>query len=116
MRRIFISGHLDLTIDEFNLHYAPLIEKEWEAGSSFVVGDARGADVMAQERLGSLGAQVTIYHMFASPRNNPCGFPIVGGFVSDADRDIAMINASDRTLAWVRPGREKSGTAQNLRR
>lgn len=44
------------------------------------------------------------------------GFKTVGGFESDRVRDEAMTAASDADIAWVRPGREKSGTAKNLKR
>jgi hypothetical protein len=55
-------------------------------------------------------------HMFTSPRNNLGGFPTRDGFDSDAEHDRALTEASDRDIAWVRPGRERSGTARNLAR
>ena len=63
----FVSGHLDLTDEEFARHYVPLIADAVARGWRFVVGDA-------------------------------------------------MTAASSRDIAWVRPGRERSGTARNLRR
>jgi ribosomal protein S16 len=54
-------------------------------------------------------------HMLAAPRNNT-GFPTVGGFATDEERDEAMTLASDVDLAWVRQGRENSGTARNIAR
>lgn len=111
----FISGHLDTTHEEFQLHYVPLIQKAIINGCSFVVGDACGTDVMAQKFLSKSLVSVTIYHMFDLPRNN-FGFKTIGGFQSDKERDEAMTKASDGDIAWVRPGREKSGTAKNLRR
>lgn len=114
---IFISGHLSLTQQEFALHYKPRIDAALAAGESFVVGDARGADVMAQGYLAEAGCkEVTVYHMFDTPRNNPAGFPTVGGFQGDTERDVAMTAASDSDIAWVRPGRESSGTQANLLR
>ena len=53
--------------------------------------------------------------MFESPRHN-AGFPTESGFQSDEERDIAMTYNSDRDIAWVRKGREKSGTQKNLDR
>jgi hypothetical protein len=47
----FISGHLDLTQAEFDLHYRYLIDQALEENQSFVVGDARGADLLAQQYL-----------------------------------------------------------------
>lgn len=118
----FISGHLDLTFEEFWEHYVPQIEKALMRGQAdFVVGDARGADTLSQTHLSRVRTNthpfsMTVYHMFDSPRNNEGNFPTVGGFSSDQERDEAMTAASDEDIAWVRPGREKSGTANNLKR
>jgi hypothetical protein len=111
-----ISGHLDLTPQEFETHYKPLIDEAIAKGCSFIVGDARGTDALAQAYLASHDAEVTVYHMFESPRNNKGNFPVQGGYLSDDERDAAMTAASDFDIAWVRPGRENSGTARNLAR
>ena len=111
----FVSGHLDLTREEFLENYAHRLRTAVAEGAEFVVGDAKGTDSMAQELLNSLSASVTVYHMFDLPRNN-CGFKTVGGFKSDDERDSAMTENSNYDIAWIRPGREKSGTAKNLRR
>lgn len=113
---MFVSGHLDVTPEEFGEHYAPRLLAAHEAGAEFIVGDARGADTLAQAYLHEVGARVVVYHMFTAPRNNVGGFPTVGGFASDRERDEAMTAASDTDVAWVRPGREKSGTSKNLAR
>jgi len=114
----FISGHLDLTEEEFQTHYAHKILLAIKNGDSFVVGDARGADTFAQEFLDMHDAfqNVVVFHMFDNPRNNAGGFSTAGGFKNDKERDAAMTNNSDADIAWVRPGREKSGTAKNLSR
>jgi hypothetical protein len=111
----FISGHLSLTQEEFSVHYQPSIDKALFHGHSFVVGDAKGADTLAQNYLLGKTDRVNVYHMFESPRYN-AGFPTNGGFKSDAERDTAMTNNSDTDIAWVRTGREKSGTQENLDR
>ena len=117
MKRVFfISGHLDLTPGEFAAHYAPPIRDAAAEGARLVVGDARGADTMAQALLLELGATVTVFHMFDSPRNNLRPWTTVGGFLTDLARDEAMTLASTDDIAMVRPGREKSGTAKNLAR
>jgi hypothetical protein len=119
MKTAFISGHLDLTEEEFNEHYKPAIDFAIFFGTNFVVGDANGADKMAQEYIKSIGNNVwelvTVFHMFEKPRNN-CGFKTRGGYKTDDLRDNAMTVNSDYDIAWVRPGREKSGTAKNLKR
>lgn len=111
----FISGHLDLTAEEFEEHYAPAIREGVRLGWRFVVGDARGADARAQMLLHAAGATAVVFHMFGAPRNN-VGFPTHGGFKTDGERDGAMTAASTLDIAWIRPGREKSGTARNLAR
>jgi hypothetical protein len=111
----FISGHLDLTLAEFEEHYRPLIDGALARGGSFVVGDARGTDALAQNYLLGKTTAVVVYHMFSSPRNN-AGFATLGGFQSDDERDVRMTADSDQDIAWVRPGREKSGTQKNIAR
>jgi hypothetical protein len=111
----FISGHLSLTQDEFDIHYKPFIVEALCHNSSFVVGDAKGADTLAQTYLFGKTDRVVVYHMFGSPRYN-AGFPTEGGFQSDEERDNAMTDNSDSDIAWVRKGREKSGTQKNLDR
>ncbi len=113
--RVFISGHLDLTEQEFATHYVPDLQRHLAAGHSFVTGDAPGADTFAQKWLKERGANVTVFHMFTSPRFN-ADFATVGGFTSDKERDTAMTGASDTDVARVRPGKESSGTAKNLKR
>ena len=120
----FISGHLDLTEMEFNQNYrvreahalgAYRIDNALKNNQGFVVGDARGTDTLAQQYLLGKTDAVVVYHMFESPRNN-AGFPTRGGFQSDAERDKKMTQDSHQDIAWVRPGREKSGTQKNLDR
>lgn len=123
MSTYFISGHRDISDKEFHLHYKKSIMNAILAdpNTSFVVGDYYGVDVLAQEYLASLknkytNINITVYHMFKSPRNNPCNLPTKGGFVSDHDRDSAMTMVSDMDILWVRTGKKFSGTAQNLLR
>ena len=123
MKTYFISGHLSLTPKEFEQHYKPLIFDAIRDGASFVVGDARGADHMGQQFLKRIimdnmlvDVDVTVFHMFEAPRHNAGPFPTQGGFQTDEERDAAMTAASDTDIAWVRPGRESSGTAKNLAR
>lgn len=116
MRTYFISGHLDLTAAEFAEQYQPRLDTALHEGAAFVVGDARGTDALAQAYLAGKSTQVTVYHMLTEPRHNLGLFPVCGGFTSDTARDAAMTAASTHDLAWVRPGREQSGTARNLQR
>lgn len=125
----FISGHLDLTEQEFEEHYASKIRKAIENHDRFVIGDARGADSMAQKyisqiyfsqnkilRKTNLDCPVVVYHMLDKPRNNNYGFRTKGGFKNDTERDKQMTLESTYDIAWVRPGKEESGTAKNVNR
>lgn len=113
----FVSGHRDLTLDEFREHYAPRIAAALAADAAFVVGDARGCDLMAQLYLRDVRAvRVQVFHMLDEPRNNVGGFATIGGFSSDDARDAAMTAASSADIAWVRSGRGGGGTAANLAR
>jgi len=116
--RFFISGHIDLTLREFIDHYVPQIDRYLKSDLKpiFVIGDAAGCDTMAQAYLKDKSVKVIVYHMLVEPRNNSWGYPTIGGFLTDTDRDSAMTQDSDIDIAWVRPGREKSGTAKNLAR
>lgn len=113
----FVSGHLDLTREEFLMHYAQELRAAVAEDAEFVIGDAAGTDAIAQEFLSVIvgRSRVTVHHMFHSPRNNH-GFETIGGFQSDKERDEFMTTNSDADIAWVRPGREKSGTARNIAR
>ncbi|MBD1909486.1 hypothetical protein H6F91_02690 [Leptolyngbya sp. FACHB-8] len=111
----FVSGHLDLTQEEFDTHYRPRLDEALAHGDSFIIGDAQGADILAQNYLFGKTTAVVVYHMFTSPRNN-AGFNMRGGFKTDAERDAQMTADSDQDIAWVRPGRKNSGTQKNIDR
>ena len=118
MTTYFISGHGDLTHEEFTEHYVPEIDEAIEEGANFVLGDFEGADTMAARYLHSKGLRhkVRLYHMFSRPRHFVGSFPTVGGFTTDELRDAAMTEVSDEDIAWLREGKEESGTAKNLAR
>ena len=118
-----ISGHLDLEQDEFDAHYAPQIQKAIDAGHNFVVGDARGADFMAQTYLFhhcSIASTITVYHMLQSPRNRYPIFDVKGGYPSNNAKDKALTENSDYDILYIRPEKHSSvsgrvsGTEQNL--
>jgi hypothetical protein len=53
--------------------------------------------------------------MLDKPRNCVSNY-VTGNFKSDEDRDMTMTVASTKDIAWVRKGRESSGTSKNLAR
>jgi hypothetical protein len=114
----FISGHLDLTEQEFIEHYVPRIDDANHNGHHFVVGDARGCDTMAMKYIHSKGlaGRLTVYHMHTAPRNYVEGAWKRGGYGDDEERDATLTYQSNYDIAWVRLGREKSGTSKNIER
>jgi hypothetical protein len=124
MKRItfFISGHRNITQEEFDNNYIPAIQKALEYKNVyFVVGDYYGTDIMAQnylvDVLGVDPRRITVYHMFTSPRNiNPKIQNTKGGFTSDSGRDEQMTKDSDYDIAFVRDPKKISGTAENILR
>ena len=131
MTTYFISGPLNITKDEFNTYYIYKIDKAISEGASFVVGDAKGTDTIAQLYLMNKVVEVTVYHMFSKPRfNGGTGnwFQTKGGFKHDEQRDHHMTVNSDADIAWVRTVEEQkalygdnyrprvSGTEKNVLR
>ncbi len=119
----FISGHRDITEDEFERNYKIALETIISdvPDCKFVVGDYHGVDIMAQnylvDILGVDPDSITVYHMFETPRNiNPKIKNTVGGFESDRERDAAMTAASSNDIAFVRDNTKISGTAENILR
>ena len=121
MNRVyFISGHRDITQEEFDKYYLEIFDKVAEdASATFVVADYQGVDFMAQQALAEMvnPDRVTVYHMFEKPRHLASDkFHLKGGYKDDIDRDSAMTRESTDDIAWIRKGKETSGTAQNILR
>lgn len=123
MRNVyFISGHRNITEQEFKSNYAgALMSAASEDHSTFVVGDYYGVDIMAQNYLIDVlkinPDRITVYHMLESPRNiNQKIVKTIGGFKSDSERDSAMTNASNIDIAFVRDEKKMSGTGENILR
>lgn len=124
MRVAHISGHWDLTEDEFQVYYVERIIEALNKGDRFVMGDCPGCDDLAQffligkKFIADYRDQIEnsiVYSMYSKPKINH-GFRTVYG-LRTADRcDEAMTLSSDYDIAWVRPGKENSNTAKNLKR
>ena len=124
----FVSGHRDLSYEDFERYYKPIIGRilTKDPNSEFVVGDCDGVDKFAMDYIyRRSGHLLTIYHMFDKPRNIPsnldedpesAGVFFKGGFKSDEERDSAMTEASNFDIAFVKDNRWNSGTAQNIKR
>lgn len=124
----FISGHRDLSYEDFEWHYKPVIDNiiANDEEAEFVIGDCDGVDKFAMDYIfQNYAVALVIYHMFSTPRNVPKGLSknpglegvyFQGGFTSDEARDSAMTKVSDFDIAFVKDNRWNSGTAQNIKR
>lgn len=121
-RVFFISGHRDITNEEFSEIYKPAIIKAISLYDAlFVIGDYDGVDIMAQNYLVNDLAydtnKITVYHMGKTPMNiNSKIINRVPNFTDDIARDSAMTKNSNEDIAFIRVGKESSGTAQNILR
>lgn len=115
MKSAFISGPLKITKEEFDVYYKPSINRAIEANHHFIVGDAPGLDILAQEYLINKTSNVLVCHMFDKPRNLAEGIKYTkGGFKSDKERDSYMTKHTDYDIAWIK--RNNSGTHKNIKR
>lgn len=122
----FISGHRNITQEEFNNNYGKyltdlLTKTPSTANVRFIMGDYYGVDIMAQHYLIDVlnfpPERICVYHMFDKPRNiHPLIDNRVGGFTSDEERDAAMTRDSDFDIAFVRNHNKWSGTGANILR
>lgn len=126
----FVSGHRDLSYEDFEKYYIPKIKEviEMDPRAEFVVGDCEGVDKFAMDYIyKNCFAPLAVYHIFDTPRNVPEGVNFYGdssvegvyfngGYESDIERDTAMTKASDFDIAFVNDNRWDSGTAQNIKR
>ena len=123
----FVSGHRDLTKEEFDTHYVPLIDEiiRNDVFTEFVVGDWEGCDTMF---INFLLEQVdyppvTIYHVEEEPRIKYGGESVLNceniyttKLHTYDECDARMTSDSKFDVAWIRPGREDSHTAKNIKR
>lgn len=121
----FISGHRDISNEEFTKNYGiilkDIVENNSAASIRFIVGDYYGVDIMAQNYLVDVlkfpVERICVYHMFDKPGNiHPLITNTVGGFTNDEDRDSAMTRDSDIDIAFVRNHNKWSGTGANILR
>ena len=125
--RYFVSGHRDLTREEFEEHYAPLIKKviEYDEWPSFIVGDWEGCDTLFVEHLileGYLVPFIVTYtdklrtEKLINRFNKECILAKSEQLNTYDECDTYMTKNSDFDIAWIRPGREDSHTAKNIKR
>lgn len=122
----FISGHRDLTKEEFTQHYIPWIIRVMitDPRAEFVIGDWEGCDTMALEFILSQSSYICISIYYVDKLNirifgkHPTIFEKVCVYrcKSYDECDSIMTSISDFDIAWIRPGKEDSYTAKNIKR
>lgn len=119
----FISGHGNITFEEWLINYKPFIDAALKQNSQFILGDFRGTDTLSAEYLKDKTPHVKIIHCFQRPRYKVDTVNLaskyweyIGGFENDTERDAYMTQNSDYDIAWIRKGKENSGTAKNIQR
>ena len=121
--KYFISGHRDLTKEEFDEHYALRIYQTIVENYSveFCVGDWEGCDSMFITYIEDNFVDITIHLYFVDkPRlrlnDNSENHLILHNLNTYNECDASMTKNSDFDIAWIRPGREDSHTAKNIKR
>ena len=114
---VMISGHTDITQEQFQKYYQPLIDEYVDKGAKFIVGGAYGTDSMAQHYLATKNVDVTVYDK--GDQNNvhdPEKFNHLNGFPSYPKRDAAMTENSTVDIAFLRNDRmaKGSGSCANI--
>lgn len=132
--RYFVSGHRNLTKEEFEKHYSSKIKYilRSDPNPHFIVGDWEGCDSMFIDFIkGDIGSCIlSIYHVESFPRVTPSNIDSEDRLYKIYDRDCInlvrcktyndcdaeMTLDSDFDIAWIRKGREDSHTALNIKR
>ena len=129
----FLSGHRDITQDEFNKHYNKIdlylrerLTDDELIKYTFYIGDCFGFDLMAFKHIYNnyINNKALKQIVICIMDNNECSsnydYPthekikIIRGFKSHEERDCYMTENSKYDILWVRDGKWDSGTAQNF--
>lgn len=134
---VFISGHRDITNEEFDKYYIKQIQGyvNWlktdhsnffnDKSLIFYVGDCDGCDCIAINYIineilpldNNIKLVIcTCDFNFDGKQTynfNNSNISIIGGFKSHEERDSYMTKSTDADLLWIRQGKWDSGTAQN---
>lgn len=116
----FISGHRDLTQEEFNTYYKPKIDHVIANDQNylFILGTSEGCDTIASKYLDSIEAWFKVFPYekeYYKPKNGT-GYISNNIFTSFDERDRYMTLISNFDIAWIRKGKENSCTAMNILR
>ena len=119
--RYFVSGHRDLTMEEFDRHYVYQLDRVLaeDPYAEFVVGDWEGSDTIFVKYMEEYytDVRIHIFYVFSSRIEegefNEYRFHECNNY---DDCDASMTRHSDFDITWIRPGREDSHTAKNIKR
>ena len=135
--KIFISGHRNITEEEFKTNYIYLIQSymNWAASSSplgykhltFYIGDCIGCDTIALDYIVNYineyntdNVDVKLCMLKESFDGQNTNIPnnkyveIIKEFTTHEERDTYMTENTMYDVLWVREGEWDSGTAQNF--
>ena len=118
----FISGHRNLTENEFEFYYIPYINYilSENPNAKFIIGDCKGCDIMAQNYLVSIINDInniTVYCTGETPKYiNEHIIHVKNGFTDDREKDAEMTKNSFKDIAFVRDSTQLTGTAENILR
>ena len=135
--KIFISGHRNITEEEFRTNYIHQINTylNWASTSSlldykhltFYIGDCIGCDTMAinyitnyiiENHLDNVDIKLCMLTETFDGQNttiyNNNFIDIVKQFNTHEERDCYMTENTTNDILWVREGKWASGTAQNF--
>lgn len=109
----FISGHTDLSYEEFEEHYVPILCKIFseDRNPEFVMGDFEGVDKYAMNYIFyKEQCPITIYHTGKFPKNVPEAMTdpeielvyFKGGYATPEDADKAMTEVSDFDIVYIK--------------
>lgn len=123
---IYVFGNGNLSFQDFLSNYLePLRPYLNDNKASFLIGDFRGADTLTMELLKTTSINVSVYHLFEAPRYLPDKYKtkvgawqLRGGFLTDEERDGAMIAACTHFLGidFNSSSKRESGTSKNIQK
>lgn len=113
----FVSGHRDITENEFKAYYEGKLEKAYkqDRNAVFVLGNSPGLDTLAIEYFEKNNIFYKVYQYEDELPSMKCGM-LVKKFDDADERDAFLTRISDIDIAYIRKGKEDSCTAKNILR
>lgn len=112
--RYYITGHRDLSKEEFSKIYIPEIDRiiREDSNAVFLVGVCEGVDLYTIQYLNKYSIPVQVYGPNLDIKNDLTRLHLYPSYEKSA---LEMIKNSDKTIGFIKPGRENSSfTALNI--